>query len=130
MPTARLRVDVAIRGRLDVTTEADLRAEITAVLDAQRAPGEDFVVDLTGVETVDIVGVGLLVGVHRQAERRDRRLVLTGVPPRVLRLLAATRLRRVLTVREVPRPATVAVGTAAAGTAGSEQPRTGVVGAA
>jgi anti-anti-sigma factor len=117
MPTARLRADIAIHGRLDVTTEADLRAEMTALLNAQQSHGEDFVVDLAGVETVDMVGVGLLVGVHRQAGRCDRRLVLTGVPPPVLRLLTATRLRRVLTVRELPRVS-------------SEQPSAGVVGAA
>lgn len=117
MPTVR-PPDVAIRGRLDVTTEADLRTELTAVLDAQAShDGDDFVVDLTDVETVDMVGVGLLVGVHRQAGRRGRHLVLTGVPPRVLRLLIATRLRRVLTVREVPRVT-------------SKQPRTGIIGAA
>jgi anti-anti-sigma factor len=104
--------DTYVVGRLDVTTAADLRAHLLAVLDAGAAErleasenGDDLVVDLSGVDTVDMVGVGLLVGVHRQAQRRGRRLVLTGVPPRVMRLLTATRLRRVLAVRDLPRPA-------------------------
>lgn len=101
--------DSYIRGRLDVTTAADLRVELLGVLDQQAAEpsvhGDDLVVDLSGVDVVDMVGVGLLVGVHRQAQRRGRRLVLTGVPHRVMRLLTATRLRRVLAVRDLPRAA-------------------------
>lgn len=115
MPVARplAPADSYVTGRLDVTTAADLRADLLGALDeladtrsqAGAENGDDFVVDLSGVDGVDMVGVGLLVGVHRQAGRLGRRLVLTGVPPRVMRLLAATRLRRVLTVRDLPRPA-------------------------
>ena len=100
--------DSYVVGRLDVTTAADLRADLLGVLErhavAPSGNGDDLVVDLSGVDAVDMVGVGLLVGVHRQAQRRGRRLVLTGVPPRVMRLLTATRLRRVLAVRDLPRP--------------------------
>lgn len=111
MPVVRplAPADSYVCGRLDVTTAADLRADLLDVLEQRvaepSANGDDLVVDLSGVDTVDMVGVGLLVGVHRQAQRRGRRLVLTGVPPRVMRLLTATRLRRVLTVRDLPRPA-------------------------
>jgi len=98
------RAHFHVAGRLDVTTAADLRAELLAVVEADSDPvGFDVLVDLSAVETVDMVGVGLLVGVHRQAQRCGRRLVLTGVPPRVMRLLTATRLRRVLAVRDLPR---------------------------
>ena len=93
-----------VAGRLDVTTAADLRIELLALLDGEpEAAGTELLVDLSGVDAVDMVGLGLLVGVHRQAQRRGRRLVLTGVPPRVMRLLTATRLRRVLAVRDLPR---------------------------
>jgi anti-anti-sigma factor len=56
------------------------------------------VVDLAGVEIVDASGLGVLVGAHRLASRRERRLVLRHVPQRVERLLAATRLNRVLAI--------------------------------
>ncbi|HEX7107223.1 MAG TPA: STAS domain-containing protein [Acidothermaceae bacterium] len=105
-PRVDPRVDSHIVGRLDVTTAADLRADLIGLLERDGAAGPaaaDLVVDLSAVETVDMVGVGLLVGVHRQAQRHGRRLVLTGVPPRVMRLLTATRLRRVLAVRDLPR---------------------------
>jgi anti-anti-sigma factor len=86
-----------VHGSLDVTTAADLRAELTALLaGSSRA---DLIVELSGVEQFDMVGLGLLVGVHRQAQRRGRRLVLSDVPPRVMRLLVATRLHRVLAIQ-------------------------------
>ena len=98
------RAHSRIAGRLDVTTAADLRAQLLNVLEADPDPAcPELLVDLSAVDTVDMVGVGLLVGVHRQAQRRGRRLVLTGVPPRVMRLLTATRLRRVLAVRDLRR---------------------------
>ncbi len=101
--TESSRAHSYIAGRLDVTTAADLRAQLLGALETDADAGVELLVDLSAVETVDMVGVGLLVGVHRQAQRRGRRLVLTGVPPRVMRLLTATRLRRVLAVRDLPR---------------------------
>jgi ABC-type transporter Mla MlaB component len=111
---SRRPADSYVVGPLDVTTAADLRAcllDVLDVLDGRDGLDEpsnrpstadaDLVVDLSGVDAVDMVGVGLLVGVHRQAGRRGRRLVLTGVPPRVMRLLTATRLSKVLAVRAV-----------------------------
>ena len=103
--------DSYVVGRLDVTTSADLRAGLLELLDQRdagpSANGDDLIVDLSGVDAVDMVGVGLLVGVHRQAGRRGRRLVLTGVPPLVMRLLTATRLRRILAIRDRPRSAPI-----------------------
>jgi anti-sigma B factor antagonist len=89
-----------VLGSLDVTTAATLRAELTEMLTTEGT--DDLVVDLEGVGALDTVGLGLLVGIHRQAQRRGRRLVLTGVPPRVMRVLAITRLRRVLTIDDGP----------------------------
>jgi anti-anti-sigma factor len=90
----------AVHGPLDVTTAADLRAELTALLaTGSRA---DLVVELAGVEQIDMTGLGLLVGLHRQAQRSGRRLVLSQVPPRVMRLLVATRLHRVLAIQDTP----------------------------
>ena len=45
-------------------------------------------------EVVDAAGLGVLVGVRRRAEAADRTVVLRDTPPRVLRLLNATRLSR------------------------------------
>lgn len=86
---------VSVEGRLAAATVAELRAVLVTAAD--RGSG-DLVLDLGGVEVVDASGLGVLVGAHRLAERRQRRLVLRNVPQRLERLLAATRLNRVLTM--------------------------------
>lgn len=86
---------VVLRGRLDVSTVGDVR---TALHEALGTGAGDLVVDVALVEIADATGLGVLVGAHRRAERLDRRLVLRGVPPRLERLLRATRLHRILTV--------------------------------
>lgn len=86
---------LVLSGRLDVTSAADVRTAVHGALDDGAG---DLVLDLSGVESVDATGLGVLVGAHRRAGRSGRRLVLRGVPPRVGRLLHATRLHRVLLV--------------------------------
>ncbi|HEY8730016.1 MAG TPA: STAS domain-containing protein [Acidothermaceae bacterium] len=101
MPTFR------VRGPLDVTTAATTRADLTTLLGA---PGtDDLVIDLLHVGAVDPVGLGLLVGMHRQAQRVGRRLVLAQVPPRVMRMLTITRLSRVITITESVRADSVRI---------------------
>ena len=96
---------VVLTGRLGAATVADVRAALSAAADSGAG---DLYVDLRGVELVDATGLGLLVGVHRRADRLGRRLVLQGVPERIERLLLATRLHRVLhvdrTVIELDQP--------------------------
>ena len=62
----------------------------------------DMIVDLSELEMIDAAGLGVLVGTHRRALRAERRLVLRDVPPRVMRMLAITRLHRVLRVELTP----------------------------
>jgi anti-anti-sigma factor len=95
---------VILRGRLDVTTVADVRLALHAAVDSGTG---DLLVDLGEVDVVDASGLGVLVGAHRRAGRAGRRLVLRNVPDRILRLLALTRLNRVLHV-EVVVPAPLA----------------------
>jgi anti-anti-sigma factor len=87
--------ELRLAGRLDVSTVADVRIALHEALD--RGSG-DLVVNLAEVEVGDATGLGVLVGAHRRAGRRGRRLVLRGVPPRLQRLLAATKLHRILTI--------------------------------
>ena len=90
---------VSVSGRLAASTVAELRAVLVSAADSGYG---DLVLDLGGVEIVDASGLGVLVGAHRLAARRERRLVLRNVPHRVERLLIATRLNRVLTVETGP----------------------------
>jgi len=87
--------EIALEGRLDVHSAADVRATLHAAIDAGSG---DLVVDVSGVELVDATGLGVLVGADRRAKQAGRRVVLRDAAPRLLRILRATRLHRVLTV--------------------------------
>jgi anti-anti-sigma factor len=93
--------EIALDGRLDVRSVSDVRAALYAAIDAGTG---DLVVDVSGVETIDATGLGMLLGADRRAKLAGRRVVLRDAGPRVIRLLRATRLHRVLTVDE-PVPA-------------------------
>ncbi|ACZ84672.1 STAS domain-containing protein [Streptosporangium roseum] len=86
---------VSVGNRLDVGTVAGVRPRLHDAVDSGRG---DLIVDLSGLEMIDATGLGVLVGTHRRALAAERRLILRGVPPRVMRVLAVTRLNRVLTV--------------------------------
>ena len=86
---------VELAGRLDVRGAAAAREALHEAL----ARGSDrLVVDLSGVELLDATGLGVLVAAHRRARLQDRELVLRDAGPRVARLLALTRLDRVIAV--------------------------------
>jgi anti-anti-sigma factor len=84
---------VVITGALESGSAADARGVLHAAVD--RGEG-DLVIDLRDVKHIDATGLGMLVGVHRRAQRNERRVVLRAVPPRIHRLLLVTRLHRVI----------------------------------
>jgi len=86
--------EVAVAGRLDANTVAEVRLALHDALD--RGIG-DLLLHLGEAEVHDATGLGLIVGTHHRARRAGRRLVLVDVSPRVDRLLRASRLHRVLT---------------------------------
>ncbi len=90
--------EIALEGRLDVHAVAEVREALHAAIDGGTG---DLVVDMSQVELIDLTGLGVLVGADRRAKLAGRRVVLRDAPPRLMRILRATRLHRVLTV-EVP----------------------------
>lgn len=86
-------------GRLDVQSVADLRLALHAAIDAGAGA---LLLDVSQLEVADATGLGVLVGAHRRAGRAGRSVVLRGVQPRLQRLLAATRLHRILAVEPLP----------------------------
>jgi anti-sigma B factor antagonist len=90
--------EVALSGRLDVSSVEDVRAALHRAVDVGTG---DLVVDLTQVELIDATGLGVLLGADRRAKQQGRRLVLRDAPPRVRRILRGTRLHRVLTLDTV-----------------------------
>jgi anti-sigma B factor antagonist len=92
--------DVVLPARVDVTTSSDVRYALQVAIDA---PVDDqIMVDASRVETIDVAGLGVLVGAHRRAKQTGRQLVLCDAQPRVVRLLAVTRLHRVLSLDRTP----------------------------
>ncbi|GAA2289335.1 STAS domain-containing protein [Nonomuraea roseoviolacea subsp. roseoviolacea] len=86
---------VQIGARLDAGTSAGIRSLLHDAVDSGEG---DLILDLSELEMIDATGLGVLVGTHRRASAGQRRLVLRGVPPRIMRILAVTRLNRVLRV--------------------------------
>ncbi|WP_344445560.1 STAS domain-containing protein [Kitasatospora nipponensis] len=86
---------LALEGRLDVGSAADVRARLHQAVDGGSG---DLVLDLSGLDSWDATGLGVIMGTHRRAGRIGRRLVLRAVPAQLQRLLVATRLHRILAV--------------------------------
>jgi anti-anti-sigma factor len=87
--------ELVVGGRLDVHSAADARTVLHSAVDNGHG---DLVLDLTGLDSWDATGLGVIMGAHRRAGRADRRLVLRGVPAQLQRLLVATRLHRILVI--------------------------------
>ncbi|MBC7559641.1 MAG: STAS domain-containing protein [Dermatophilaceae bacterium] len=89
----RVGREVAVLGRLDVITVADVRVALHDIL--ARGAG-DLLIHLAQAEVHDATGLGVIVGFHHRARRLGRRLVLVDVSPRLDRLLRASRLQQTL----------------------------------
>lgn len=90
---------IHLAARVDATTVTDLRRTLQAAIDVGIG---DLIVDVGQVTVLDAAGLGMLVAAHRRASRAGRRLVLRSVPASVGRVLAMTRLYRVLNVERTP----------------------------
>jgi anti-sigma B factor antagonist len=106
-PRSAPGVDVrcALPLRLDVSTVEAVRRMLTIALESMDAESGDLVLDCSALEVMDASGLGLIVGFHRRTHAAGRRLVLVDPGPRVLRLLAVTRLHRVLHLERDAVPA-------------------------
>lgn len=94
---------VAAGLRLDAATVGVLRGYLDEAIPNGSGP---LVVDLSTVQTIDAVGLAMLLGVERRATAAGRELRLRGMPKRFGRLLRATGLSRVLR-DELPPPQAV-----------------------
>jgi anti-sigma B factor antagonist len=93
---------VRLAGLLDVRSVGDVRQQLNELIDSSIG---DVIVDLEAVDAVDATGLGLLVATHRRTQLLGRHLVLRHPVPSVIRILAVTRLHRILHVeRTNPLP--------------------------
>ncbi|GAA4932203.1 anti-anti-sigma factor [Nonomuraea thailandensis] len=100
-------------GELDYASTDLLHRQITHAWAATRSAG--LVLDLSGLTFCDSMGVGVLVLLLRQSRRQQAALILSGIPPRLERLLTVTGLRTafhveasveeaIQAIRAAPRP--------------------------
>jgi anti-sigma B factor antagonist len=87
--------EVDLVGRLDARSAPLVRDALHACVDEGEG---DVLLHVGELEIWDSTGLGVLVGARRRARRAGRRVVLTEVPPRHLRLLKATKLHRLFVV--------------------------------
>jgi anti-anti-sigma factor len=92
---------VHLSGILDVRSVGHVRQTLNDLIDTSDG---DVIVDLEQVDAVDATGLGLLVATHRRTQLLGRQLVLWHPMPSVVRILAVTRLHRVLNVERTPLP--------------------------
>ncbi|MDQ3096129.1 MAG: STAS domain-containing protein [Actinomycetota bacterium] len=84
---------VILDAHLDGRNVATVRKAINDTLEA--ATG-DVVVDMGALQLIDAAGLGMLTAAHLRAERAGHRLVLWNCSKELRRVLAVTRLNRVL----------------------------------
>lgn len=100
MPDATQDEALAPCGRLDGSSVGEVRARLHHLIESGTGP---VVVDLAAVDLIDVTGLGMLAAAHRRLEREGRRLVIRGCADHVRRVLAVTRLTRVMHVERVGR---------------------------
>ncbi len=91
-----------LSGDFDVRSTMEVR---TAIHEALHASDQDVVVDLTGVDAIDLTAARVLAYATLEASRSGHHLLLRGCGPAVRRMLHLTRLARII---EVERAAATA----------------------
>lgn len=89
---------VKIGSHLDVRNVGHVRTRLNAVLEAAAGETAIIVVDLAALEIIDAAGLGMLTATHLRAERAGQHLILRNCRNEIRRVLAVTRLNRILHV--------------------------------
>lgn len=110
------------QGEIDFATGPALEEAVT---DALVAGDVHLVIDLSGVDFIESIGLGALIGGRRRAQALNGSLSLVCANDQTLKVFAITGLDRVFTIHRTLRAATaepVGVGEAAWPTPQTERP--------
>jgi anti-sigma B factor antagonist len=91
------QVVVTLRGDVDVYSSAQLRDELTALIDAE---GGSIVVDLAGLDFLDSTGLGVLVGAQKRVVQGGGQLVLRAPRPGARKVFEITGLDKIFVVED------------------------------
>jgi anti-anti-sigma factor len=86
---------VKIGTHLDVRNVGHVRVTVNQAIASAHG---DVTVDMGALEIIDAAGLGMLTAAHLRAERAGLRLVLRNCSKELRRVLAVTRLNRLLRV--------------------------------
>jgi anti-anti-sigma factor len=86
---------LVMHGHFDVRSTGVVRE---ALYDRIGSTSGDIVIDLADVEAIDATALRVLAAAAKVMEREGRVLILRGCSPALRRVLALTRLRRLMTV--------------------------------
>ena len=76
-------------------------------------PADMVILDLSEVPYVDSAGLGLLVSAYVSRQKAGRKMILSGINPRVQRLFEVTRVADLFLIFSTPEEAIAALGGAA-----------------
>lgn len=86
---------LALHGDFDVRSTSEVR---NAIYESLRTRGEDVVVDMSDVDTVDLTALRVLAVATLRANQGGHHLMLRGCGPAVRRMLHLSRLARAVEV--------------------------------
>ena len=84
---------VTISGEIDIQSGPQLRDQLLGIM---RRHGARLALDLAGVTFIDCAGINVLLATRRRARLEGGSLRVLRASPRVLRIIALTRLQHVL----------------------------------
>ena len=84
---------VAVTGELELATAPRLRQQVVGLIGSGRS---NVVIDLTGVDFIDSVGLGVVVGALKRCRTHGGDLMVAGAVPRVRALFEITRLDEII----------------------------------
>jgi anti-sigma B factor antagonist len=86
---------VSLKGDIDYSRSSELRVELMGLL---RTPVARLVIDLAGVGYMDSSGVAVLVEALQVQRKRNQKLVLCNLQPKVKGIFEIARLHTVFTI--------------------------------
>lgn len=112
-------VVLTIRGSMDLTTSPRLRDSMVRLIDQGHSR---LVLELSGVDLIDSIGLGVIVGLVHRLRPYDGSLAIAAPSPQARKVLEITQLVRVVTPYDSTEGAVDAVRSGDAGVSAGRRP--------